>query len=187
MQGDGFLKEIFNLVSANGGGVAFSGAIAATAKGKKLYERFKDEAAHLATQMIKAGLITYDRQLAKMRYTHQKLKREGSTTVLKQMQFESRIFKFKRLPSGRIQFEGKKEQHALIKGFSPDLTDNIIMLCGGLCYDCYRELAGATGGELRRKLSLEDIMNQVNGTAQPTRERGKITNSDKILKILSSI
>lgn len=187
VQGNGFLKEIFNLVSANGGGVAFSGAIAATAKGKKLYERFKDEAAHLATQMIKAGLITYDRQLAKMRYTHQKLKREGSTTVLKQMQFESRIFKFKRLPSGRIQFEGKKEQHALIKGFSPDLTDNIIMLCGGLCYDCYRELAGATGGELRRKLSLEDIMNQVNGTAQPTRERGKITNSDKILKILSSI
>ena len=41
--------------------------------------------------------------------------------------------------------------------------------------------------QIKLDANIEDIMNQVNGTAQPTRERGKITNSDKILKILSSI
>lgn len=188
VQGNGFLKEIFNLSGAPAGGYAFSGATAPSNKGKRLYERSKDEAAHLAMQMIKAGLITYEPSLAKKKYTHQKLKREGATTILKHLQFESTIFKFDKLPSGRLQFQGKKTQHALIKGFSPDLTDNIIMLCGALCYDCYRALAIETG-EARKKADMDSLLKAMSGQEDIDTEpkRKKITNSRRILDIIGSI
>lgn len=188
VQGNGFLKEIFNLGGAPAGGYAFSGATAPSNKGKKIYERSKDEAAHLAMQMIKAGLITYEPSLAKKKYTHQKLKREGATTILKHMQFESAIFQFDKLPSGRLQFQGKKNQHGLIKGFSPDLIDNAIMLCGALCYDCYKALAIDTG-EARKKADMGDLLKAMSGQAdieiQPKKK--KITNSSRILDIINNI
>lgn len=188
VQGNGFLKEIFNLAGAPAGGYAFSGAVAPSNKGKRLYERSKDEAAHLAMQMIKAGLITYEPSLAKKKYTHQKMKREGATTILKHLQFESTIFKFDKLPSGRLQFQGKKSQHGLIKGFSPDLTDNIIMLCGALCYDCYRALAINTG-EAKKKMDMSNLLHELSGQSDLDEEpkRKKIINSSRILNIISSI
>jgi hypothetical protein len=190
VQGNGFLTEIFNLNGrANGGGIAFSGSLSATSKGKKMYERFKDEAAHVAAQMIRAGIVTYDKRLANKKYTHQKLKRTGPTTILKHMQFESRIFQFNKLPSGRLQALSKRESHAYIKGFSPDLTDNIIMLCGGLIYDAYRALAAQTG-EVRKKKTASDILQMFNEAAPadtPVKVQKKITNSHRILDILSSI
>lgn len=188
VQGNGFLKEIFNLSGAPSGGYAFSGAVAPSNKGRKIYERSKDEAAHLAMQMIKAGLITYEPSLAKKKYTHQKLKREGATTILRHMQFETAIFKFDKLPSGRLQFQGKRNQHGLIKGFSPDLTDNVIMLCGALCYDCYRALAIDTG-EARKKADMDSLLKAMSGQGDVEIEpkRKKITNSRRILDIIGSI
>lgn len=81
-------------------GYAFSGAVSATGKSKMLFERFKDEAAYLAVNMIKCGLITFDPKLKNKRYTHQKLKREGATTIFKQMVFESKAFIFDKTPTG---------------------------------------------------------------------------------------
>lgn len=186
IQGFGFLKEIFNLRGGGTGGLAFNGASSTTAKGKAVYERFKDEAAHLAMQLIKAGIITYEPRLAKMKYSHARLKRDGPTTILKHMQLESKIFSFQKLPTGRIQFLAKKYQYSKIRGFSPDLTDNVIMLCGGLIYDCYRALAQTTGEE-KKKISMDEVLQMVNTTAPFQKPKGKIVNSSKILDILSSI
>jgi hypothetical protein len=188
VQGFGYLKDVFNLTGGTNGGYAFSGAVQPSNRGKKQYERFKDEAAHLAMQMIKAGLITYEPSLANKRYTHQKLKREGATTILKHMIFESRIFSFDKTPSGRLQFLGKIRQHSHLKGFSPDLTDNIIMLCGATCYDCYRELATNTG-EARKLFDGKDMLSYLNvdKNYDVEKKKNKIINSEKILQILSNI
>ena len=188
VQGFGYLKDIFNLTGGTAGGYAFSGAVQPSNRGKKQYERFKDEAAHLATQMIRAHLITYEPSLANKRYTHQKLKREGATTILKHLIFESRIFSFDKTPSGRIQFLGKIRQHSHLKGFSPDLTDNIIMLCGATCYDCYRAIADDTG-ERRQRINSNDMLTYLNldKPYETQKAKGKIVNSEKILQILSTI
>lgn len=186
IQGFGFLKEIFNLSGGGNGGIAFNGANASTAKGKKIYERFKDEAAHVASQMIKSGLITYEPALARKKYTHQKMKREGATTILKHLQLECAIFQFQKTPMGKIQFLSKKHQYSKIRGMSPDLTDNIIMLCGGLIFDCYRALAQSTG-DVRKKMSLDEVLNIVDTTTPFQKSKGKIVNSSKILNILNSI
>jgi hypothetical protein len=39
----------------------------------------------------------------------------------------------------------KERMKALLKGMSPDLMDNIILLCGGTIYDCYRLLRDDAG------------------------------------------
>ena len=74
---------------------------------------------------------------------------------------------------------------------SPDLFDNIIILCGGACYDCYRILRDDSG--IRRKqMESEDMlyMLNVNGRDEfDTRiERvKKIRNASNILNVLSTI
>lgn len=185
-QGFQFLGECFPNCKS------FSGASHASNRGKNQFRGMKDEAAHIAMQMIKSGLIHYDPELANMRYTHQNMKREGATTILNHMKFESVIFQFSKTPNGRITFMDKTEQKRLIKGMSPDLTDNIIMLCGATCYDCYRILQ-ESAGYLKNEHANDDIinyfgLNNVDENTPPfNRQKMRIHQSDKILNIISSI
>ncbi len=185
VQGFGFLKDCFPRA------INFAGASQPTERSKAQYKTKKDEAAHLAMEMIQSGLIHYDPSLADMRYVHQNMKREGATTILKHMKFESVIFQFNKTPNGRITMLDKEKQHSILKGMSPDLFDNVIMLCGGLYHTCYNMLRD-DAGIMRRKMQADDMlaMLHVNGQEDvDTRIHRvkKIRNASEILNILSTI
>jgi hypothetical protein len=121
------------------------------------------------------------------------MKREGGTSILKHMVFESRIFQFKKTPNGRITMLDKDTQHTLLKGMSPDLFDNIIMLCGATCYDCYRMLRDESG---MMKKAMEDgdmlaMLNVANTQGDYANDRilkpKRIRNASNILNIISRL
>jgi hypothetical protein len=185
VQGFGFLKECFPRA------MNFSGATQPSERSKEQYKARKDEAAHLAMEMIQSCLIHYDPSLADARYTHQNMKREGSTTILRHMKFESVIFQFSKTPKGRITFLDKEKQKQYLKGMSPDLFDNVIMLCGGLYHTCYNMLRD-DAGIMRRKVQSEDMLEMLNINGQndvDTRIHRvrKIRNATEILNVLSTI
>ena len=187
VQGSTFLRDCFPRA------INFAGASQPTERSKAQYKTRKDEAAHLAMEMIQAGLIHYEPSLAEARYLHQHMKREGATTILKHMKFESVIFQFGKTPNGRITMLDKEKQKSFLKGMSPDLFDNVIMLCGGLYHTCYNMLRD-DAGMMRRKIQSEDMfaMLNINGNGQPdvdTRlhRAKKIRNASEILNILSTI
>ncbi|MDD4728878.1 MAG: hypothetical protein WCQ87_03085 [Parabacteroides sp.] len=202
VQGDAAITDVFDLYKKAGGvgndnpygqyGFAFSGAVSATGKSKMNFERFKDEAAYLGINMIKCGLITFDPSLKNKRYTHQKLKREGATTICKQMIFESKAFIFEKTPTGRIHCLPKEKQHYSLKGLSPDLIDNIIMRCGVAYSVCYEALAKLTGHS-KMKFDANDILNYINmkpeqNMIKDAQTQNKITlNSENILNIFSNL
>ena len=132
VQGFGFLQDCFPRATL------ISGAKAPTNRSKAQFRTIKDEMAHVAMEMIQSGLIHYEPMLANARYNHKNMKREGGTTLLKHMLFESRIFQFNKTPNGRIEMMAKEKMKTILKGMSPDLFDNVILLCGGTIYDCYR-------------------------------------------------
>lgn len=183
VQGFGFLRDCFPRA------IFFSGASTPSVRSKNQFKTLKDEAAHIVMEMVQNGLIHYDPSLANMRYTHQNMKRIGSTTILSHMKFESIIFQFDKTPNGRITFLEKEKQKQLLKGMSPDLFDNVIILCGGTYFDCYRMLRDDTG--MRRKTIAQQDMLAIMNVNQPLDDtriaRPKICNSEKILNILSSI
>jgi hypothetical protein len=187
VQGSTFLRDCFPRA------INFAGASQPTERSKAQYKTRKDEAAHLTMEMIQAGLIHYEPSLAEARYLHQHMKREGATTILKHMKFESVIFQFGKTPNGRITMLDKEKQKSFLKGMSPDLFDNVIMLCGGLYHTCYNMLRD-DAGMMRRKIQSEDMfaMLNINGNGQPdvdTRlhRAKKIRNASEILNILSTI
>lgn len=185
VQGFGFLKDCFPRA------VNFSGATQPTERSKAQYKTRKDEAAHLCMEMIQSGLIHYDPSLAERRYLHQNMKREGATTILRHMKFESVIFQFGKTPNGRITFLDKDRQHTLLKGMSPDLFDNVIMLCGGLYHTCYNMLRD-DAGVMRKRMEADDmlVMLNINGQEEvDTRIHRvrKIRNASEILNVLSTI
>lgn len=186
IQGSTFLRDCFPRA------ICFAGASQPTERSKAQFRMRKDEAAHLTMEMIQAGLIHYDPILADKRYYHQNMKREGATTVFRHLKFESVIFQFEKTPNGRITMLSKEKQHSLLKGMSPDLFDNIIMLCGGLYHTCYNMLRD-DAGVMRKRMQSDDMlaMLRVNEleNEQDTRIRRvkKIRNSTEILNILSSI
>ena len=110
VQGFGFLRDCFPKA------IFFSGASQTSNRSRNQYKAMKDEAAHLAMEMIKSGLIHYEPKLATMRYTHQHMQRIGATTILRHMIFESSIFQFSKTPNGRIAFLEKEKQKKLLKG-----------------------------------------------------------------------
>lgn len=183
VQGFGFLRDCFPRA------IFFSGASTPSVRSKNQFKTLKDEAAHIVMEMVQNGLIHYDPSLANMRYTHQNMKRIGSTNILAHMKFESIIFQFDKTPNGRITFLEKEKQKQLLKGMSPDLFDNVIILCGGTYFDCYRMLRDDTG--MRRKTIAQQDMLAIMNVNQPLDDtriaRPKICNSEKILNILSSI
>lgn len=185
VQGFGFLRDCYPHA------LSFSGASQPSKRSKAQYKTLKDEAAHLAMEMIQSGLIHYEPRLSEARYMHQNMKREGATTILRHMKFESVIFQFNKTPNGRIAMLDKEKQKPLLKGMSPDLFDNVIMLCGGTYYDCYRMLS-TDAGIMRKTIQASDMLSMLNvgniSNEPDTRlVRRKIHHSDKILNILSTI
>lgn len=184
VQGFGFLRDCYP------DAIQFAGASQSSKRGKNLYKTLKDEASHLAVEMVCNGLVHFDHRLADMRYMHQNMSRSGGTTIKRHMLFESVIFQFSKTPNGRLVMLEKEKQKKLLKGMSPDLFDNVIMLCGGSFYDCYRMLA-TDAGMARKRMQSEEMfaMLDVGGTREVTQSRvqQKIRNSHRILNILSSI
>lgn len=105
------------------------------------FRRIRDEAAFMACQMIDRGLITFEPHLANVVYKHQRCVRRD-TTLLLQMVEEAKCFIFGEDEYGKKKIMNKKDQAYVINGKSSDLTDLIVMLCGALIGDCYKELAG---------------------------------------------
>lgn len=184
VQGFGFLKDCFPKATC------IAGAASCTNRAKNQFRSFKDEAAHVALEMMQSGLIHYDPSLANARYYHKNMKREGGTTLLNHMQFERRVFQFQKTPNGRIEMISKENQKKLIKGMSPDLLDNVILLCGGTVYDCYRMLQ-EDAGIIKKKMQSEDMLSLLNvntDMVDPRTNRPKrIRNASEILNILSAI
>lgn len=185
VQGFGFLSDCFPKATL------FSGAQAATNRSKNQFRTLKDESGHVAMEMIKSGLIHYEPKFADAHYDHKNMKRSGGTTLQKHMIFEARVFQFKKTPNGRIMMMPKEDMHRILKGMSPDLLDNIILLCGGCIYDCYRMLRD-DAGIIRKKMQAEDMLHFLNvGNTEEADMRvykkKKIRNASDILQILSTI
>ena len=180
----GYLKECFPKA------ISFSGAGGATARSKNQFRTLKDEAGHVAMEMVRSGLIHYEPSFANMRYNHQNMKRTGGTTILKHMVFESRIFQFNKTPNGRLAMIAKDEMKKMLKGMSPDLFDNVILLCGGSVYDCYRMLRD-DAGIIKKNLQASDMLTllNINGVEEvDTRiHKPRIRNASEVLNILSTI
>ena len=186
VQGFGFLRDCFPRA------IQFSGACSPSNRGKNQFKTFKDESGHVAMEMIKSGLIHYEPSLADARYNHKNMKREGCTTILKHMMFESRVFQFNKTPNGRITMMDKEKMHNILKGMSPDLFDNVILLCGGSIYDCHKMLK-EDAGLMKTKIQSDDMLAllNVNGEQDFVDTRiqrvRKIRHSNDILHILSTI
>ena len=186
VQGFGFLRECFP------NSKQFSGAESPSNRGKAQFKTRKDEASHITMQMIKSGLIHYEPRLAQAHYNHQHMKRTGGTTILKHMRFESRIFQFTKTPNGRISMMNKEAMKSVLKGMSPDLFDNVILMCGSMIYDCHRMLRD-DAGVMRKRLESSDMLSLlgVNNTEDELEDmivKKKITiNNNWMLQTLSSI
>lgn len=185
VQGFGFLKDCFPRA------ILFSGAGSSSNRGKSQFKTMKDEAGHVAMEMIQSGLIHYEPRLANAHYNHKNMKRSGGTTVMKHMVFESRVFQFSKTPNGRLEMLPKDKMKALLKGMSPDLMDNIILLCGGTIYDCYRMLRD-DAGIMRKKAQASDMLALLNVNGQEEVDTRihrvrKIRNASEILNLLSTI
>lgn len=183
VQGFGFLRDCFPRA------ILFSGSGSPSQRSKAQFKTMKDEAGHIAMEMVQSGLIHYEPSLANMRYTHQNMKRQA-TTIQKHMTFERLIFQFHKTPNGRLEMMRKEDMKKLLKGMSPDLFDNVILLCGGTCYDCYRILRD-DAGVMRKQVQASDMLtllgvneNQIDTRLQRVR---KIRNASEILKVLSTI
>lgn len=185
VQGFGFLKDCFPRA------ILFSGAGSSSNRGKSQFKTMKDEAGHVAMEMMQSGLIHYEPRLANAHYNHKNMKRSGGTTVMKHMVFESRVFQFSKTPNGRLEMLPKDKMKALLKGMSPDLMDNIILLCGGTIYDCYRMLRD-DAGIMRKKAQASDMLALLNVNGQEEVDTRihrvrKIRNASEILNLLSTI
>lgn len=185
VQGFGFLKECFPKATC------ISGAGATTARSKNQFRTFKDESGHVAMEMVQSGLVHYDPALANARYNHQNMKREGGTTIMKHMVFESRIFQFRKTPNGRITMLSKDDMKKYLKGMSPDLFDNVILLCGGTIHDCYRMLRD-DAGVIKRQMQAQDMLSMLNINGHEeidtrVQQPRKIRNASEILNILGTI
>lgn len=186
VQGFGFLRDCFPRSQQ------FSGAGTPSNRGKSQFKTVKDEAGHVAMEMIQSGLVHFEARLAQMHYMHKNMKREGGTTILKHLLFESKIFQFNKTPNGRITMMTKDAMKTILKGMSPDLTDNIILACGGMIYDCHRMLKD-DAGLARKRAEASDMLALLNidGTEEVVDTRvqrvNKIRNASEILNVLSCI
>jgi hypothetical protein len=185
VQGFGFLRDCFPKAHS------FSGAGSASNRGKAQFKTMKDESGHITLEMIQSGLIHFEPKLAQMHYNHKNMKRDGGTTILKHLIFESKIFQFEKTPNGRIAMMTKDKMKNLLKGMSPDLSDAIIQACGGMIYDCHRMLR-EDAGIMRKKLQTNDMLSMLNINGEENfdsiaKRHNKIRNASEILNILSAI
>lgn len=187
VQGFGYLRECFPKA------MFFTGSGSPSNRGKGQFRMIKDEAGHITAQMIQCGLIHYEPRLASAHYMHKNMKREGGTTILRHMIFESRIFQFHKTQNGRITMLDKDKMKSILKGMSPDLFDNVILLCGCLVYDCYRLLRDESG-VARKRLQTADMLsllhvNDVDDVTMPYERvrKKKIRNATELLNIFSTL
>lgn len=186
VQGFGFLRECYPQARC------FAGAGTTSQRSKNQYRAAKDEAGHVAMEMIQNGLVHYEPRLAQMHYMHKNMTREGGTTILRHMVFESRVFQFYKTQNGRIAMLDKEKMKTMLRGMSPDLMDNVILLCGGTIYDCYRMLRD-DAGMARKKAEASDMLNLLNINGEETVDtrlykiKPRIRNASEVLNILSAI
>lgn len=185
VQGFGFLRDCFPRAQQ------FSGAGTPSNRGKTQFKTMKDEAGHVAMEMMQSGLIHFEPKLATMRYDHKNMKRQGGTTILKHMLFESKIFQFYKTPNERIAMMSKEQMKTMLKGMSPDLMDNVILACGGMVYDCHRMLR-EDAGVSRKNMEASDMLAFLNINKEDDIDTRlhrvrKIRNASNILNVLSTI
>jgi hypothetical protein len=86
----------------------------------------------------------------------------------------------------------KEAMKSVLKGMSPDLFDNVILMCGSMIYDCHRMLRD-DAGVMRKRLESSDMLSLlgVNNTEDELEDmivKKKITiNNNWMLQTLSSI
>jgi hypothetical protein len=85
----------------------------------------------------------------------------------------------------------KEEMKKLLKGMSPDLTDNIILMCGGMIYDCHRMLRD-DAGIMRKTMQAGDMLSFLGVNDERLEEEVKSrrrisVNNDWMLQTLSMI
>jgi hypothetical protein len=85
----------------------------------------------------------------------------------------------------------KEEMKKLLKGMSPDLTDNIILMCGGMIYDCHRMLRD-DAGIMRKTMQAGDMLSFLGVNDERLEEEAKSrrrisVNNDWMLQTLSMI
>lgn len=185
VQGFGFLRDCFPRAQQ------FSGAGTPSNRGKTQFKTMKDEAGHVALEMMQSGLIHFEPKLATMHYDHKNMRRMGGTSILKHMLFESRIFQFYKTPNGRIAMMSKDQMKTMLKGMSPDLMDDIILACGGMVYDCHRMLR-EDAGVSRKNMEASDMLAFLNINKEDDIDTRlhrvrKIRNASNILNVLSTI
>lgn len=185
VQGFGFLRDCFPRAQQ------FSGAGTPSNRGKTQFKTMKDEAGHVALEMMQSGLIHFEPKLATMHYDHKNMRRMGGTSILKHMLFESRIFQFYKTPNGRIAMMSKDQMKTMLKGMSPDLMDNVILACGGMVYDCHRMLR-EDAGVSRKNMEASDMLAFLNINKEDEIDTRlhrvrKIRNASNILNVLSTI
>lgn len=171
---DGFeyVKHLFS------GCFLYNGGASVSNKGKN-FRRARDENAFMMCQMIERGLITFEPSLADMVYKHQKSVKKDKTVLL-QMTEEAKCYVFEDDPYGKKHLMNKKDQAYILGGKSSDLTDLILMLCGGLIYDCYKELANKNTNT-NFKESINAISNNPENINLPQYEKKKTTNIANLL------
>lgn len=152
IDGNGFeyIKHLFP------GAFFYHGSLKTSNKGKE-FRRIRDEAAYVMCQMVDRGLITFEPVLANLTYKHQKSVRKDTTLML-QMVEEAKCYVFSEDEYGKKHIMNKAAQNLVINGKSSDVTDLLVMLCGGLIYDCYRELANKPSTSISRE-SINAISN----------------------------
>jgi hypothetical protein len=85
----------------------------------------------------------------------------------------------------------KEKMKTFLKGMSPDLFDNVILLCGGTIYDCYKILRD-DAGIVRKRIQAEDMLTMLNVSGDDLvdtriQRPRKIRNASEILNVLSTI
>lgn len=174
IDGNGFeyIKHLFP------GAYFYHGTYKTSNKGKE-FNRLRDEAAYVMCQMVDRGLITFDPELENIPYKHQKNIKKSNTLFLQILE-EARCYVFEEDDYGKKKLLNKSKQSSIIGGKSSDITDLMVMLCGGTIYDCYLELANKKK-KFDAKEALKSISNDPQTNALPNQEKKKTKNIANIL------
>ncbi len=150
-------------------------------RGESTYANAKSEHIGMMCKCFHSGIITFNPKLISQSYEHTRI--ANGTTVLHQMMFESKAFVFNVRKDGKKEIIPKKEMKKYIKGFSPDIFDNVIMAVGAHIYDIYRLLSEQPNNNLKKSVSDD---NEPFSTSLRYRSNGKISNFSKKLNKIAS-
>lgn len=115
-------------------------------RGQATYANAKSEHIGIMCKGFHNGIITFNPKLITQEYEHTRIAK--GTTVLHQMMLESRALIFNTRKDGKLEVIPKLEMKKYIKGFSPDIYDNVMMAVGAHIYDMYKLLSDKTATNL---------------------------------------